>query len=63
MAELNRCPYCHGVMKIDYKFNPLRYAVVHRSNFSLTDRCWGGTDYIYKSEQEAVDAWNAEKPK
>jgi hypothetical protein len=58
MRELRRCPECHRRMKVDYRFHPLRYAVIHATNFAFDDRCWGGTDYIYKSEQEAVDAWN-----
>ena len=58
MTELKRCPICNRKMKVDYRFKPLRYAVVHVSDFLWDDRCYGGTDYVYKSEKEAIEAWN-----
>lgn len=48
-------------MKVDYKLRPLRYAIKHVSKFYWTDRCYGGTDYIYSSEKEAAEAWNAKE--
>ena len=59
--KLNPCPHCGGEMKMDYKLRPLRYAVKHVSKFYWTDRCYGGTDYIYSSEKEAAEAWNAKE--
>ena len=59
MSKLKRCPCCGGEMKVDYKFHPLRYAIIHVSNFYFSDICYGGTDYDYTSEQEAVEAWNS----
>lgn len=56
--ELKPCPFCHGKMKIDYRFRPLKYAVVHVSNFYINDICYGGTDYKFDSEKEAIEAWN-----
>ena len=58
IMELKPCPFCNGKMKIDYRFRPLRYAVVHVSKFYFTDRCYGGTDYKFDSEREAIEAWN-----
>lgn len=61
MSELKNCPLCGGKMKVDYKFYPpylLRYGVIHTSNFYFSDRCYGGTDYEYRSEEEAIEAWN-----
>ena len=48
----------HAPTVIDYKFHPLRYAVVHVSKFYWTDRCYGGTDYEFQSATEAIEAWN-----
>ena len=56
--ELKPCPFCGGRMKVDYKLYPLRYGIVHTSNFYFSDRCYGGTDYEYRSEEEAIEAWN-----
>lgn len=56
--ELKPCPFCGGRMKINYRFHPLRYAVIHVSKFYWTDRCYGGTDYEFQSEIEAIEAWN-----
>ena len=55
---LKPCPFCGGKMKVDYKLYPLRYGIVHASNFYFSDRCYGGTDYEYCSEEEAIEAWN-----
>lgn len=62
MTELKRCPECGRKMKIDYKFRPLRYAIVHASPnaFMWTDKCYGGTDYEYETEEDAIKAWNSE---
>lgn len=56
--ELKSCTFCHGKMKVDYRLKPLKYAVVHVSNFYFSDRCYGGTDYEFDSEREAIEAWN-----
>lgn len=56
--KLKPCPFCGGAMKCDYKFRPLRYAIVHVSKFYWSDRCYGGTDYCYESSEDAIDAWN-----
>ena len=56
--ELKPCPFCHGKMKVDYKLFPFRYAIVHVSKFYFYDMCYGGTDYEYETENEAVEAWN-----
>ena len=58
MSDLKPCNFCGGKMKIDYKCNPLRYAVIHVNNFYWTDRCYGGTDYEFASEKEAIKEWN-----
>lgn len=58
MDELKRCPLCGRKMKVDYKLKPLRYGIAHVSNFYWDDRCYGGTDYDYFSEAEAIKAWN-----
>ena len=64
MPELQRCPWCGGKMKLDYKIQTiprrsLRYAVVHVSRFYWSDKCGlGGTGYDYETEKDAVDAWN-----
>ena len=57
-AKLKPCPFCGRKMKVDYKLKPLRYGIVHVSNFYWDDRCCGGTDYDYISEVEAIKAWN-----
>lgn len=46
------------MMKVDYKINPLRYGIVHASKVYFSDMCYGGTDYEYESEEEAIEAWN-----
>ena len=56
--ELKKCPICGRKMKLDYKFHPLRYAIIHVSNFNFDDKCYGGTDYDYSSDEEAIKAWN-----
>lgn len=56
--KLKPCPFCGRKMKTDYKLHPLRYGIIHVSNFAFSDRCYGGTDYEYHSEKEAMEAWN-----
>lgn len=58
MSELKPCPFCGGRMRVDYELHPLRYAVVHVSKFYFTDICYGGTDYEYRTEEEAIEVWN-----
>ena len=58
MVKLKPCPLCGRKMKVDYKLHPLRYAVIHVSKFYWDDGCYGGTDYCFGSEKEAVENWN-----
>lgn len=64
MDELKPCPFCKGKMKVDCQFRPhdshyhLKYAIVHTNRFYFSDMCYGGTDYKYNTEKEAVEAWN-----
>lgn len=58
MKNIEKCPFCGGEMKVDYKLHPLRYGIIHVSKFFWNDKCYGGTDYDYVSENEAVETWN-----
>jgi len=58
--KLKPCPSCGGKMKVDYKAYPIsQYGIKHIS-FYYSDFCYGGTDYVYESEEEAIEAWNEE---
>lgn len=57
-CNLKPCPLCGGKMKVDYRLKPLKYAVVHISNFSFSDGCYGGTDYEFDTEEQAIESWN-----
>lgn len=58
--ELKRCPLCGRKMEVGISpFFPRKYGIVHVDHFDFSDMCYGGTDYIYKSKYEAVEAWNS----
>lgn len=62
MNELKPCPFCKRKMAVEYKIvnQKLRYGIVHANKWFdyFNDRCYGGTDFEFKTEEEAVEAWN-----
>lgn len=49
-------------MAVEYKIvnQKLRYGIVHANKWFdyFDDRCYGGTDFDYKTAEEAIKAWN-----
>ncbi len=49
-------------MAVDYKIvnQKLRYGIVHDNKWfdCFNDRCYGGTDFEFKTAEEAIKAWN-----
>lgn len=62
MDKLKPCPFCHRDMAVDYQFrnSHIYYGVRHADKHFETfhDRCYGGTEFEYKTEKEAIEAWN-----
>ena len=61
ILNIEPCPYCGRSMKVDYEPFPIsKYGIKHISKFYFDDMCYGGTAYVYDSEEEAIKAWNEE---